>query len=189
MIQFDHWFQEASNHPLIDQPNAMCISTIDREGFPDSRFVLLKDHDNTSLVFYTNYESNKGRQLLATRKIAVNFYWQPLKHQVRMKGTVEPVDSTTADTYFATRSRGSQLGSWASQQSRPLASREELEFALAKYTEKFKDKEIPRPSHWSGFRILPFRIEFWESGSNRLHDRFVYSKQVNNSWIIERLYP
>lgn len=184
---FDTWFQEAAEKEPND-PNAMALATVGADGQPSIRMVLLKGVDARGFTFYTNYESRKGRQLLENPKAALCFHWKALRRQVRVEGPVEQVDAEEADAYFASRPRGSQIGAWASLQSRPLAGRFELEKRIAQYTAKFGLGAVPRPSYWSGFRVLPSRIEFWEDRPFRLHDRLVYHRR-DEGWETERLYP
>ena len=157
---------------------------------PSCRMVLLKGHDAGGFVFYTNYESRKGRQLLETPKAALLFHWKSLRRQVRVEGTVAPVSDEEADAYFASRPKQSQIGAWASQQSRPLKGRFELEKRVATFTAKYAVSQVPRPAYWSGFRLTPRLIEFWQDGAFRLHDRLVYSRSADGeAWSTERLYP
>jgi pyridoxamine 5'-phosphate oxidase len=185
--QFRRWFAEAEASEPND-PNAMAIASVGADGQPSVRMVLLKDADARGFVFYTNYESRKGRQLQETRKAALLFHWKSLGRQVRAEGAVENVTDAEADAYFATRHRSSQIGAWASQQSRPLESRFELEKRVAAFAAKYAIGTVPRPPYWSGFRIVPDRIEFWENKPFRLHDRLVYSRAVDG-WTTEKLYP
>jgi pyridoxamine 5'-phosphate oxidase len=184
---FDDWLRQASAKEPND-PNAMALATVGADGMPSLRMVLLKGRDERGFVFYTNQESRKGEQLQAQPKAALCLYWKSLKKQVRIEGEVEQVTAAEADDYFASRHRSSQIGAWASQQSRPLAGRFELEKRIAQFTAKFGLGAVPRPVHWSGFRVLPGRIEFWEERPFRLHDRLVYHRQ-GNGWRTERLYP
>jgi pyridoxamine 5'-phosphate oxidase len=184
---FESWFNEAAAREPGD-PNAMALATADASGAPFVRMVLLKGVDARGFVFYTNLESRKGVQLRENPRAGLCFHWKSLKRQVRVEGVVESVDPVEADAYFATRPRTSQIGAWASAQSRPLAGRFELERSIARYTAKFGIGAIPRPPHWSGFRILPARIEFWEERPFRLHDRLVYHR-AGEGWTTERLYP
>ena len=185
--QFERWFKDALDARL-PLANAMTLATVTLEGGPDARAVLLKGVDGGGFVFYTNYESRKGEQLQAQPKAALCLYWKSLKKQIRIEGEVEQVTAAEADAYFASRHRSSQIGAWASQQSRPLAGRFELEKRIAQFTAKFGIGAVPRPPHWSGFRVLPGRIEFWEEKPFRLHDRLVYHRE-GNGWRTERLFP
>lgn len=184
---FRTWFAEAEGKEPND-PNAMALATVGGDGQPSVRMVLLKDTDSRGFVFYTNYESRKGRQLLETHKAAIVMHWKSLGRQVRAEGAVESVTDAEADAYFASRHKSSQIGAWASQQSRPLESRFELEKRVAMFTAKYAIGAVPRPPYWSGFRLLPNRIEFWENKPFRLHDRLVYSR-AGEDWTTEKLYP
>ncbi|TBW34513.1 pyridoxamine 5'-phosphate oxidase [Siculibacillus lacustris] len=186
---FATWLKDAEAKEIND-PNGMALATVDAEGFPDVRMVLLKGFDAAGFVFYTNYESKKGAELLATRKAALLFHWKSLRRQVRVRGPVELVTEAEADAYFATRSRTSRIGAWASRQSRPLESRFALEKAVAEYGLKFGFGEVPRPPHWSGFRVVPRAIEFWHDGAFRLHDRIEFTRAAPDApWDKVRLYP
>lgn len=193
---FAAWLAEAEASELNDA-NAMALATVGEDGMPSSRMVLLKGYDPDGFVFYTNYESRKGRQLLATPKAALLFHWKSLRRQVRIEGDVAPVSDAEADEYFASRHRQSRIGAWASQQSRPLAGRFELEKRVALYAAKYAIGTVPRPPYWSGFRLTPRLIEFWQDGAFRLHDRLVYSRApqgasdggAGDGWTTERLYP
>jgi pyridoxamine 5'-phosphate oxidase len=166
----------------LNYPNAMTVSTVDAQGKPSSRILLLKDFDISGFVFYTNQKSRKSRQLAENKNTALAFYWQQLHAQVHIEGIVEKVTVVEADKYWATRPRQSRIGAWASQQSENLANREELQQRYDKYEKKFKDMEPPRPEHWSGYRVLPNRIEFWEEQPYRLHKRVCYKLSANNEW-------
>ena len=168
-------------------PNAMVVSSVDGDGRPSSRAILLKGFDRRGFVFYTNLESRKGREILANPHVALHFYWRELDEQIRIEGVAERVSDEEADAYFATRPRGSQLGAWASRQSRPMKSRAELLAAVAKVEARYLGK-IPRPPHWSGFRVVPDRFEFWVAGRFRLHDRTVFER-AGDGWKTHKLYP
>jgi pyridoxamine 5'-phosphate oxidase len=185
---FASWFEDAQESEPND-PNAMALATVDPEGLPDVRMVLLKGFDHDGFVFYTNLESRKGGELAATMKAALCFHWKSLRRQVRVRGPVERVGDAEADAYFASRARGSRIGAWASKQSRPLESRFALEKAVAEYTAKYALGEIPRPPFWSGFRIVPRMIEFWADRPFRLHDRVVFDRTAEGGWTKARLYP
>lgn len=184
---FAAWFAEAERSEPAD-PQAMALATVDAEGLPNIRMVLLKGFDADGFVFYTNLESAKGEELRANPRAALCFHWKSLGRQVRLRGPVAPVSDEEADAYFATRPRGSRIGAWASRQSRPLESRLALEKAVARYTAKFGVGEIPRPAHWSGFRLEPVAIEFWQNALFRLHDRIAFRRH-GEGWTKERLYP
>lgn len=184
---FRTWLAEAEASEPNDA-NAMAIASVGADGQPSVRMVLLKDADPRGFVFYTNYESRKGRQLLETRKAALVLHWKTLGRQVRGEGAVETVSDEEADAYFASRHRSSQIGAWASQQSRPLESRFELEKRVALFAAKYAIGTVPRPAYWSGFRVVPDRIEFWENRPFRLHDRLVYHR-AGEGWTTEKLYP
>jgi len=185
---FADWYAEAERSEPND-PNAIALATVGADGMPSVRMVLLKDVDRDGFVFYTNLESRKGAQLQAHPKAAFVLYWKSLKRQIRVEGTITSVTEAEADAYFASRSRGSQIGAWASKQSQPLESRHELEKRAARYGAEFGLERIPRPPHWSGFRIAPRHIEFWREGRFRLHDRLAYTAEADGQWRIERLYP
>lgn len=186
---FGAWLKEAEAKETND-PNAMAVATVDEDGLPNVRMVLLKGFDPAGFVFYTNFESAKGRELLASGKGALLFHWKSLRRQVRVRGTVTAVPDAEADAYYASRPRGSRIGAWASNQSRPMEGRFALEKAVAGYTAKFGIGEIPRPPHWSGFRVTPLAIEFWHDRPFRLHDRIVFSRpDAAAPWEKTRLYP
>jgi pyridoxamine 5'-phosphate oxidase len=172
---------------LLPEPTACALATVGADGQPAVRIVLLKDVDARGFVFYTNYESRKGQELLAHPQAAMCFHWQPLERQVRIEGKVRPVTPEEADAYVATRARGSQLGAWASLQSRPM-ERGDLEARMADVEARFADRPVPRPPHWSGFRLVPSRIEFWHNMPSRLHERTVYLREADG-WRVETLYP
>lgn len=185
---FQRWLAEATETEPND-PNAMALATVDADGLPNVRMVLLKGMDPTGFVFYTNFESAKGREVLASRKAALLFHWKSRRRQVRVRGPVEIVSDAEADEYYASRPRQSRLGAWASKQSRPLESRFALEKAVAEVAARHPFGDIPRPPHWSGFRVKPVAIEFWQDGAFRLHDRVVFSRGDDGTWAKARLYP
>ncbi len=186
---FAEWLADARKREVND-PNAMALATVDSAGFPDLRMVLLKDVDRGGFVFYTNLESAKGRQLALNPGAALCFHWKSLRRQVRVRGAVEAVDAAEADAYFASRARDSRIGAWASTQSRPLESRFALEKAVAREAARFGLGEVPRPAHWSGYRLRPTAIEFWRDRPFRLHDRLVFIRpDLNSPWTTNRLYP
>ncbi len=184
---FAEWYEEALNCGLKN-PTAAALATVDGNGQPSARMVLLKGYDEQGFVFYTNTESCKGEHLRANPRAALCFYWPPLDRQVRIEGSVEPVSDDEADAYFATRPRQAQIGAWASAQSRPLESRFALEKQVAKFVAKFAVGTVPRPPYWSGYRISPERIEFWRQGTFRLHERLLYRRSADG-WTTERLFP
>ena len=184
---FQAWLDEATKSEISD-PTAMTLATVGADGMPAARLVLLKGIDHGGFVFYTNFESRKGVHLLGQPKAALCFHWKSLRRQVRVEGQVEQVMAAEADAYFATRPRGSQIGAWASRQSRPLNSRFELEKEVALHAAKFGIAAVPRPPHWSGFRVIPQLIEFWQDRPFRLHDRLVFHRQ-GGAWRTERLFP
>ena len=184
---FDEWFAKAEAEEPRD-PNAMALATADPDGRPNVRMVLLKGVDPAGFVFYTNFESQKGTELLANPNAALCFYWKSLQKQVRIQGPVTPVSDEEADAYFDTRARDSRIGAWASQQSRPMAGRFDLEKAVARYAAKYAVGSVPRPPYWSGFRLVPDRFEFWDERPFRLHDRLVFIRR-DSGWDTEKLYP
>jgi len=193
MVLFEEWLAAAGEKELND-PNAMALATVDEDGLPDVRMVLLKGADRDGFVFYTNLESAKGRELLNNKKAALCFHWKSMRRQIRVRGPVVNVTDEEADAYFQSRARDSRIGAWASRQSRPLESRFELEKEVARYAAKYAVGQVPRPPHWTGFRLQPKQIEFWRDRPFRLHDRLVFHRQgpVDGgewNWTTEHLFP
>ena len=187
--QFGEWLKLAEESEPND-PTAMSIATVDADGMPNVRMVLMRRWDERGIVFFTNFESQKGSELLANSKAAANFHWKSQRKQVRFRGPIEVVSDAEADEYFFSRPRGSRIGAHASKQSRPLESRFALEKAVAVWSAKFGVGEVPRPDYWSGFRIKPVSIEFWSDGQFRLHDRIRYDRdEPEGDWRVTRLYP
>jgi len=195
---FGKWF-EAAGRKEPNDPNAMALATVGEDGLPSVRMVLLKDYDAEGFVFYTNYASRKGQELQANPNAALLFHWKSLRRQVRVEGEVTPVSEAEADAYFASRARGSRIGAWASLQSQQLDSRDTLKQRIAELEKQYPGDDVPRPPHWSGFRIAPRRIEFWEDMPFRLHNRIIFhvapgqkadtASGAVDGWMTERLYP
>jgi pyridoxamine 5'-phosphate oxidase len=186
---FADWLAVAGKHEPND-PNTMALATVDADGMPDVRMVLLKDISACGLTFYTNTQSAKGEQLAANPKAAACFHWKSIRRQVRFRGDVAPVSDEEADEYFATRARSARIGAWASAQSRPLEDRFALEKQVAAKAAKFGIGKIPRPPHWSGYRLIPLQIEFWVNKPFRLHDRLLFRREnAQSEWTTEKLYP
>jgi pyridoxamine 5'-phosphate oxidase len=186
---FAEWFEDAKKAEIND-PDAMALSTVDEEGLPNVRMVLLKGFDERGFVFYTNFESQKGQEILATGKAAMALHWKSLRRQVRVRGLTERVSDSEADAYFKSRPRDSRIGAWASQQSRPITKTMEFETAIAMQTARFGISDVPRPPHWSGIRIKPLAMEFWHDRPFRLHDRVVFRREKpDGDWNKVRLYP
>ncbi|MET0366286.1 MAG: pyridoxamine 5'-phosphate oxidase [Sphingobium sp.] len=185
---FDQWYAEARASEINDS-NAMALATADADGRPSVRMVLLKGHGSDGFVFYTNFEGRKAGEILANPHAALLFHWKSLRRQIRIEGAVSRVDDAEADAYFATRSRDSQLGAWASDQSRPLESREVFRTRFAERDAEFAGVEVPRPPHWSGFRVAPERIEFWQDREFRLHERTLFTADGQGGWHMGLLYP
>jgi len=189
MDLFVNWLDEARTSEINDA-NAMALSTVDSDGMPDCRIMLLNGFSSDGFVFYTNLRSAKARQLAQNPKACLLFHWKSLRRQVRVRGEVEPVSAAEADAYFATRPRGSQIGAYASFQSAPLTDRTKLNDEVAQFTKQFEGKDVPRPDHWSGFRLVPSLIEFWHDGQYRLHDRVAFSRSgKTRPWTAQRLNP
>ena len=185
---FSEWLAEAEKSEPNDA-NAVALASVDGDGLPNVRMVLLKGHDQRGFVFYTNFESKKGEEVLAGMKAAMGFHWKSLRRQVRIRGPVEIVSAEEADEYYNSRHPQSRLGAWASDQSRPLQDRETLMGKVDEYREKYGEEDIPRPPNWSGFRIMPVEIEFWQDGDYRLHDRVKFTPDGQGGWSGQRLYP
>ncbi len=185
--QFRHWYEGAVAAGVVE-PEAMALATADADGMPSVRFVLLKGIDDRGVEFFTNYESRKGRELIANPRAALAVLWKPLQRQVRLEGPVEVLEPEESDAYFTTRSRGSQLGAWASKQSEVIPDREWLEARLAAIDAEYPGA-VPRPPHWGGFRLLPTAVEFWEGQPSRLHDRELFTRDADGAWQASRLSP
>jgi pyridoxamine 5'-phosphate oxidase len=185
--QFRAWFEEAKTTESL-LPEAMSVASVGADGRPSSRMVLLKEADERGFVFYTNLGSRKGQEIGANAYVALLFHWKSLKRQIRIEGSAEPVADEEADAYFASRDRGAQIGAWASDQSRPMEGRFDLEKRVAQFTAKFGVAKIDRPPFWSGLRVVPDRYEFWNDGRFRLHERLIYIRN-GGDWRTERLYP
>ena len=186
---FNQWYEDASKSEVND-PNAMSLATVGGNSMPSVRIVLLKSHDQNGFVFYTNLRSPKGTELSKNPQAAIAFHWKTIRRQVRIEGITEPIAKDEADKYFQSRPRISQIGAWASQQSKPLDSREQLLNSVKSFEEKYENVSIPRPQHWGGLRLRPNRVEFWQDGEYRLHDRFIFEKAANtDTWKITRLNP
>ena len=188
ILKFSEWLEQAKKQKSIAEPTAMCLATADSKGQPSARIVLLKAFDARGFVFYTNLESRKSHEIAQNPKAALCFHWMPLEKQVRIEGRIEPVSDVEADAYFATRPRDSRIGAWSSKQSALLPSRDELVKAVEENTAIFKGQDIPRPPFWSGWRVIPEAIEFWEQGESRLHEREVFTRE-GQGWDVKKLYP
>ncbi len=185
---FSDWFKEVEESGGVEETNAMTLTTLGLDGFPKARVVLLKEFDHTGFIFYSNYESEKAKAMDSNNKVCISFFWPNLERQVIIKGSVEKVSEEKSESYFRSRPRGSQLGAWASQQSEIINSRTVLENQLQSLEAKFEGKEIPKPSFWGGYQIIPSEFEFWQGRANRLHDRIRYQKE-GDLWITKRLSP
>ena len=185
--QFEIWFEEAKKIGLKD-PNAMNVASATKNGVPSSRMVLLKAYSEQGFIFYTNYTSRKSGEILDNPIVALNFFWDALERQIRIEGEIKKVDKEVSDKYFSSRSRLSQLGAHASNQSQVIENYEELTDKLNSFDEQYKDTDIPRPDHWGGFIVIPSSIEFWQGHDGRLHDRLKFEKE-NTNWVLKRLSP
>lgn len=189
LVLFDAWMKEAKSSEPND-PTAMALGTVDEAGLPNVRMVLLKGVDERGFVFYTNYESAKGQELLGQKKAALCFHWKSLRRQIRIRGDIHTVSEEEADAYYNSRDRGSRIGAWASRQSRPMSDRFELEREVAKKAAKYAVGAIPRPPYWSGFRLVATSVEFWRDKPFRLHDRRLFHRvDEDHSWSVEQLFP
>ena len=185
---FEQWFDDA-RRAAVPEPNAMTLATVSADGRPSARVVLLKGVNDRGFTFFTNFESRKGRDLDDTGRAALVFWWQEIERQVRAEGTVERVSDAEADAYFASRPRDSRIGAWASPQSRPIVNRAVLERNWAALKAQFDGRDVPRPPHWGGYRLLPEAVEFWKGRAGRLHDRFLYTRAEDGGWRVQRLAP
>ncbi len=186
---FRKWLEEAEQKSAMEYPNAAVLSTVDSDGTPDARVILIKEIDSDGLVFYTNYDSRKGRQIEKNPRASLTIYWDRLFRQVRMRGKVVKVEPERSDFYFSTRPRCSRIGAWASRQSRPLSDYEELMHRYRRYEKQFEGKEVPRPPYWGGYKFIPFEVEFWIGRDCRLHERYVYTLRDDGSWELTMLNP
>lgn len=186
--KFAEWLKAAEAKKEIVEPTAMCLATVDENNHPSSRMILLKKFDERGFCFFTNLTSRKGKELAQNHNVALCFYWGVLGRQIRIEGAVEKVSQKEADDYFSSRRRGSQIGAWASKQSHEMKDWQEFEERIKKISEDFSNQEVPRPPFWSGFRVVPKRIEFWEEGEFRIHHRHLYERK-NEGWEVKVLYP
>ena len=189
MELFQKWFYELEASETVEEPNAMTIATMGTDGYPKNRVVLLKKFTWEGFIFYTNYNSEKGKAIAENPHVCLSFFWHGVERQIIIKGMAEKIAENLSDGYFESRPDGSKLGAWASNQSDPVPSRASLDESLKAFESKFKNKEIPRPKHWGGYIVKPISIEFWQGRPNRMHDRILYSLQDNFDWKIERLAP
>jgi len=188
MELFQKWFLEAEQYES-GEANAMNLATIGLDGYPKNRIVLLKKYTWEGFIFYTNYDSEKGKAILQNNKVCISFFWQGLERQVIIKGDAKKIPENLSDGYFESRPDGSKIGAWASNQSKPISSRKDLDEKLKIFEKEFEGKEIPRPKNWGGFMVKPISIEFWQGRPNRMHDRILFSLQKDYNWKIERLQP
>ena len=189
LVLFQKWFLNADASDTVEETNAVSLSTIGKDSYPKSRIVLLKKYTSEGFIFYTNYNSEKGKAIQENNQVCLSFFWPALEQQIIIKGKAEKLPENLSDGYFESRPTGSKLGAWASNQSTVVESRDILEKNLQKFEEKFEGKEITRPPHWGGFMVKPISIEFWQGRPNRMHDRILYSLKKDLSWKIERLEP
>lgn len=189
LMLFKNWFIEAEEHDIQGEVNAMTVSTIGLDGYPKSRIVLLKNYNEEGFIFFTNYNSEKGRAIAANPNVCLSFFWQEMERQVIIKGMAEKTPENISDGYFESRPEGSRLGAMVSPQSEVIPSRDYLEQNLAKLEEQYEGKEIPRPEHWGGYIVKPVEMEFWQGRANRLHDRIRYKLQADYNWEVNRLAP
>lgn len=188
-VQFARWLDEAIGAEIVE-PNAMTVATVGIDGQPSARIVLLRGYDERGLVFFTNYESQKGHEIATTPRAALLFFWGPLERQIRIEGPVERLSAADSNAYFEKRPRGHRLSAWASPQSSKVASRAELDGRMSAFDEQFAGVDVPRPDYWGGFRVKPLRFEYWQGRRNRVHDRIVYRRiAIGTPWTIERLAP
>ena len=187
LVQFQAWFEQyrSSNPP---EPTIMTVATVDEHGQPWQRILLLKGYDEQGFVFFTNFDSNKGHHLALNENASLHFFWITMERQIQIQGRVEKIDRADAEAYFHSRPRESQLGAWASQQSQPLLNREQLEQRFAEVSEQYQGSDVPLPDHWGGYRVRPHRMEFWQGGAHRLHDRVEYTLAAGE-WLKQRLNP
>jgi pyridoxamine 5'-phosphate oxidase len=186
--QFASWLEDAARAGIAE-PGAMTLASADERGHPSARIVLLRGVDARGMVFFTNYQSRKGREFAANPHAALLWYWAPLERQIRLEGTVAMLDAAESDAYFAQRPRDHRLGAWASPQSAVIPDRVDIDARMERYAASFADSDVPRPPHWGGYRVAPSRFEFWQGRPNRMHDRIVYRRVENGTWLIERLAP
>jgi pyridoxamine 5'-phosphate oxidase len=188
IVQFERWWNDAEKSQIIEM-NAMTLATTGKDGFADARTVLLKGFDEKGFVFFTNYDSIKGKQLDANPKCCLLFHWKELERQIRINGIADKISVEESDEYFESRPGGSRIGAWASPQSKVVENKEWLEKTFKHYSEKFKQGKIPKPPHWGGYRVQPLKIEFWQGRPSRMHDRILYTGTTPGKWKIERLAP